>query len=149
MKLKIEILFIAIISFIIMPNVWASDTANLSYETLMTQGNKLWGEGKIEEARKSFEKAVIANPRAIDAHMKLGGLLLSDHNYTAAIDVYQQTISLDKKNVKAWMGLGISYLHAGKRELAQAAFDEAIQIDPSRKAQLAGLAEKTANNEVK
>ena len=133
------------LAILMVPVAWAAEAINPSKEALLAQGNKLWKEGKVEEARKSFEQAVSANPGSIDAHMKLGGLLLYDHNYTAAIGVYQQTISLDAKNAKAWIGLGVAYLHTGKRELSKAAFDEAVLADPSRKEQLAGLTEKFAD----
>ena len=77
--------------------------------------------------------------------MKLGGLLLSNSNYAAAIQIYQHTIGLDANNAKAWMGLGMAYLHGGQRELSRAAFSEAVRIDPGRKTQLAQLTEQPAD----
>lgn len=85
-----------------------------------------------------------ANPLSIVARMKLGGLLLASRNYREAIRTYQQTISLNGNNAKAWMGLGLAYLHAGEKDLSQAAFSEAIRVDPDRRSQLAGLAESSA-----
>jgi cytochrome c-type biogenesis protein CcmH/NrfG len=40
------------------------------------------------------------------------------------------------------MGLGFAYLHSGQPELSRAAFAEAIRVDPSRRDQLAALAEE-------
>jgi Flp pilus assembly protein TadD len=111
---------------------------------LLAQGDRLWEQGKVEEARKSFELAVSTNPGSVDARLKLGGMLLSNKDYSAAIQTYQQTISLDGNNAKAWMGLGFAYLHTGRQELSRAAFGEAVRSDPKRKPQLARLMEKHA-----
>ena len=136
MHLNTGVVAAALALSLLMANAWAADT------TLIAQGNKQWEEGRLVEARKSFEGAVAADPRSVEARMKLGGLLLSSSDHAAAIQTYQRTISLDSNNAKAWMGLGLAYLHTGQRELSRAAFDEAIRLDPSRKDQLARLTEK-------
>ncbi|MBI4984421.1 MAG: tetratricopeptide repeat protein [Rhodocyclales bacterium] len=138
MTLKIGVVAAALALNLSAAGAWAAD------DVFLAQGNKQWEAGKLADARKSFELAVAADPRSADAHMKLGGLLLASSDHAAAIRTYQRTISLDANNAKAWMGLGLAYLHTGQRELSQAAFDEAIRIEPSRKAQLARLAEKPA-----
>jgi len=108
------------------------------------QGDKLWAEGRTAEARQSFEAAIAAEPKSAVALMKLGGLLLASNDQAVAIQIYQRAISLDHNNAKAWIGLGVAYLHTGQKDLSKAAFAEAIRADPSRKSQLAGLAEETA-----
>jgi tetratricopeptide (TPR) repeat protein len=107
------------------------------------QGDKQWAEGRTAEARQSFEAAIAAEPKSAVALMKLGGLLLASNDHAAAIQTYKQAISLDNNNAKAWIGLGVAYLHTGDKDLSKAAFSEAIRADPSRKPQLAGLAEET------
>ncbi len=114
------------------------------YASLLAQGNKQWTDGKLEDAKKSFEQAVATNPLAVDGQMKLAGLLLASGKYDAAVKTYQKAISLDGKNARAWMGLGVAYRHAGDKELSQAAFEEAVRIEPARKAQLAKVMEKPA-----
>ena len=111
-------------------------------EVLLIQGDRQWADGRLDEARKSFEQAVANNPQSVAARMKLGGFQLGNNRYSTAVETYQQTISLDANNAKAWIGLGMAYLHTGQNELSRAAFGEAIRIDPARKAQLAQLAEK-------
>lgn len=112
--------------------------------TLISQGDKAWADKKLDEAKKNFQAAVAANPRSITAHMKLAGYLLANNQFTGAIETYQKTISLDNNNAKAWMGLGMAYLHTGQKELSRAAFSEAVRIEPARKAQLAKLIEEPA-----
>lgn len=66
--------------------------------------------------------------------------------YPAAINqTYQRTIGLDANNARAWMGLGMAYLHGGQRELLKAAYAEAVRVDPSSKTQLARLMEQPAD----
>jgi tetratricopeptide (TPR) repeat protein len=122
----------------LLPAAWAADGS------LVAQGDKQWAAGKAADARKSFEAAVAADPKSPAAIMKLGGFLLASNDHAAAIQTYQRAISLDGNNAKAWIGLGIAYLHTGQKELSRAAFDEAVRADPSRKAQLASLTAKPA-----
>lgn len=144
MSLKITVISIALAAALIAPGAWAVDAANSADAALIAQGNKQWADGRLDDARKSFEQAVAANPRSTEAHMLLGGLLLSGRSYAGAIQTYQRAISFDANNARAWIGLGMAYLHVGQRELSRAAFDEAVRVDPRRKAQLTRLEKKPA-----
>ncbi|HEX8989521.1 MAG TPA: tetratricopeptide repeat protein [Rhodocyclaceae bacterium] len=116
-------------------------------ESLVARGERQWAEGRVAEARASFEQAARTDPKSVAPLLKLGGLQLTNREPAAAIQTYQRAISLDGANARAWIGLGLAYLHAGQKELARAAFGEAIRVDPSRKAQLASLAEPPAGDE--
>jgi len=120
---------------------WAADAVKPASDPLVVQGDKQWADGRLDEARKSFEQAVAANPKSVPARMKLGGFQLATRSYSAAVTTYQGMISLDANNALAWVGLGMAYRHSAEPELARAAFAEAIRIEPARKAQLAQLAE--------
>lgn len=137
MNLKSMIVSIALAASSLTPSAWAADDANVA----IAQGSKQWAAGQLDSARKSLEQAVATYPKSIDARMKLGGLLLSTGKYAEAIEAYQRVISLDSHIARAWMGLGIAYIHGGNKELSRAAFGEAVRIDPSRKMQLARLLE--------
>jgi len=111
-------------------------------EALVARGDQLWKEGKLEDARQSFQTALLAEPRSTEIQMKLGGLQLSTNDFAASIQTYKNVISLDGRNVRAWLGLGFSYLHTGKSSLSMAAFDEAIRLDPSKKVALQPVMDK-------
>lgn len=108
-------------------------------QPLLTQGDALWAQGKPDQAQKSYEAAVAAQPESVEARMKLGGLQLSQQAFLAASETYKRAISLNANNAKAWLGLGFSYLHSDRKDLSLAAFNEAIRIDPSYKDRLATL----------
>jgi len=69
--------------------------------------------------------------------MRLAGAFVAQGNFSSAIGVYQQAIGLDPNNAKAFIGLGIAYLHGGNKPLARAALQEAIRLEPGRETQLA------------
>jgi Tfp pilus assembly protein PilF len=100
------------------------------------EGNRLWAEGKLEAAQSKFEEAVKANPKSVEAQMKLAGMQITRQNFTAAIYTYRNALAIDPNNAKAWMGMGMCYLHTGAREMARAAFEEALRVDPKRKQQI-------------
>lgn len=103
---------------------------------LVTQGEQQWKAGQMMDAQKSFQAALAAEPRSMDIQLKLAGLQLSNNDFAACIPAYQNAISMDASSVRAWLGLGFAYLHTGKNSLSMAAFNEAIRLDPSKKAAL-------------
>jgi Tfp pilus assembly protein PilF len=119
---------------LVMSGSWAATTGNA--ESLMASGTKLLEQGKLEPAQKAYESAVKADPRSVEARMKLAGVFVAQNNFTAATRTYQQVIGLDPTNAKAFIGLGISYLHSGDKDLTRAALEEAIRLEPRRKEQL-------------
>ncbi|MDD5298241.1 MAG: tetratricopeptide repeat protein [Rhodocyclaceae bacterium] len=144
--MKFKAVLITLAAVLLVPNAWAANAAPDAANTasLIAQGDQQWAAKKLEDAKASFEQAVAASPRSVEARMKLGGFLLANSKYSAAIQTYQQAISLDGNNVKAWMGLGMAYLHSGDKELSRAAFSEVVRIEPARRAQLAKLMEAPA-----
>jgi len=103
---------------------------------LVSQGEQQWKAGQLADAQKSFQAALAAEPRSLDIALKLAGLQLSNNDFAACIPAYQNAISLDANSVRAWLGLGFAYLHTGKNSLSMAAFQEAIRLDPGKKAAL-------------
>lgn len=109
---------------------------------LVDEADKLWAEGKLPQAQARFEAAVAAEPDAAPVRLRLAGFQLAQQQTSASIASYQQVISQEASNSKAWIGLGLAYLHSGRRELARAALAEAIRVDPSRQEKLAPLIAK-------
>lgn len=104
--------------------------------------DRLWEQGKLDDAQKAFEAAVAADPESAQMRLRLAGFQLSRQQTTACIVNYQKVISQEPKNSKAWIGLGLAYLHSSRAPLARAAFEEAIRVDPTRKEKLAPLIAK-------
>jgi len=110
----------------------STTTATASIE----QGDRLWAASKLEEAQVHFEQAVKSDPNSVDAKMKLAGIQVTRLSYSGAILTYRDVLAIDSGNAKAWMGMGLCYLHSGSREMARASFAEALRVDPGRKQQI-------------
>jgi Tfp pilus assembly protein PilF len=146
MNLMNTIVILALGTALFVPSAKSADEIRTDASSMIAQGDKQWAEGKLDDARNSFELAVAANPGATDAPMKLAGLFLASGKYSNAIQTYQKAIGLDAKNARVWIGLGMAYLHTGQKALSQAAFEEAIRLEPSRKSQLAKLTESSGGH---
>lgn len=115
-----------------------------SSSELVAQGDRLWAQGKLADARVAFEQAARSATDPVPALMKLGGLMLSSQDFAVAIATYKRVIGQDRNNARAWMGLGMAYLHTQQKDLSRAAFGEAVRIEPVRQQQLSDLIEAPA-----
>ncbi len=99
----------------------------------LASADRLWAENKLDEAGRAFEAAAKAEPESPAVLLRLAGFQLARLQTTASIANYRRVISVEPENSKAWIGLGMAYLHSARRELAKAAFEEAVRVDPARK----------------
>ncbi len=106
---------------------------------LIAKGTRLLEQGKLEPARAALEAAAKADPRSVEAYLKLAGVNIAQNNFSAAIAIYKHAIGLDPNNAKAFIGLGIAYLHSGDKSLTRAALEEAIRLETGRTTQLAPI----------
>jgi Tfp pilus assembly protein PilF len=106
---------------------------------LLAKGYQQWSVGQLDQAQQTYAQAVKADPRSVEAHMKLAGLYITRKDYGASTQEYHRAISLQPDNAKAWIGLGIAYLHSGDKSLTRAAWEQAMRLEPARKQQLAPL----------
>ena len=122
---------------------WFIGTAQADTSSaLLAQGYKQWAAGHMDQAQRSYEQAAKRGPRSLEAHTRLAGLYIARNNFSASIKEYQNVISLDPKNAKAFIGLGIAYLHSGNKSLTRAAWEEAVRLEPAREPQLTPLLAK-------
>ena len=115
-----------------------------SLDENLQQAQQSWEQGNTEQAQQQFEQAIKDFPESAQAHMKLAGFYLGQQQHDASIGSYQQAISLygeaqPQDMAKAFIGLGLAYMHSQRSSLALAAFAEASRLDPQRQAQLAPL----------
>jgi len=108
----------------------------------LTQADRYWAEGKLVQAQQCFESAIAEEPDSVPVRLRLAGFQLAQQQIAASIGNYQTAISKEPDNSKAWIGLGLAYLHSSRAELARAAFAEAVRVDPSRKEKIAPLIAK-------
>ncbi len=115
----------------------ASDAA-----ALVEQGNRLWEEGRLDEALARYEAAGEADPGSVDARMKSAGVLYARQEYREGVKRFQEAISIDPDNANAFIGMAIGYLHMGDDGPAYAALQEAVRLDPGKYERVKPLMER-------
>ena len=87
--------------------------------------------GKVKEAIESLQKATEIDPDNAQAWSLLGGIY-NETNSDKAVPCYQNAIKLNARYYLAYRGLGNYYLKKKDYSLAEAYYNKAIDINPSR-----------------
>ena len=98
--------------------------------------------GQYEEAIQHFQKAVLAEPENIDAHLWMASALAETYipgeqsrdnvrNGELAIEQYQKVMELDPSNMKATKGAAYLNLQMKKFNTAKRLYRQASELDPN------------------
>lgn len=88
--------------------------------------------GKIDEARKHYEKAIAQNPNLVMAHNNYGNLLfLIDKKYEEAIKSFKNTIQIDPNFFMGHFNLGNVFRTQGNYREAELCLKKALSIAPN------------------
>ncbi len=118
---------------------WCVLAAAGEVQRLIDTGNRHWEAGELDQAEASYRGALEQDPASVDAHMKLAGLYIARQQYKAGVETFQHAIGLNPDNANAFIGMAIGYLHMGDPELAHAALEEALRIDPDKRGRVEPL----------
>lgn len=91
----------------------------------LDKGLNLAERGDIRGALAAYKAAVEANPEWAEAHARLGGMQLISQHYADAVQSFQAAIRLGGEGARAFVGMGMAYLHMGQYQAARAALLEA------------------------
>jgi Flp pilus assembly protein TadD len=103
-------------------------------------GNALLDGNSVDEAKKTFDKALGLFPKSVGSYNGLGNLYLVIDQPENALAAYEQALKLDPRNAKAWNGHGIALDMLNDHESAQANYRAAMELsqnNPSYEANLA------------
>jgi cytochrome c-type biogenesis protein CcmH/NrfG len=110
---------------------------------VLKRADEAWVAGHIPQAEALFRSAVQQYPASVEAKMRLAGFLLGNQRYGDTVQTYRAVVGDGSAEpvvqAKAFVGMGVAYLHAGNRPLARASFQQAIELDPAREEQLRPL----------
>ncbi|HSF30584.1 MAG TPA: tetratricopeptide repeat protein [Candidatus Tectomicrobia bacterium] len=81
-------------------------------------GRRLMGQGKLEEARASFQQALWMRPDSAKAHNELGSVFAMQGQLAAAESHHLQALRINPNFTQAHISLGVIWLMAGKLEQA-------------------------------
>jgi tetratricopeptide (TPR) repeat protein len=87
-------------------------------------------DGKLDDARKSFDRAIKVNRRFSDAYNNLGATYYAEKQYKKAISQYQRSLSLKPDVASIYTNIGYAYFAEKQLPKAMEAFHKALAIDP-------------------
>ena len=91
-------------------------------------GSCLLVKGEYESALKSIEAALILNPSSCNALANRGRFHALTGNFTCAINDYLRALAIDDKSPTVWTNLGNAYVSKHQNELADKAFERALNL---------------------
>jgi Flp pilus assembly protein TadD len=111
--------------------------ADTTAGTGLADAERLAREGEVAAALAAYRALSDSRPDSARLHARVGGMLLLQQDYAAAIRRFQTAIGLDPESeAEAFIGLGIAYVHLGQYGPARAALTEARRLKPGVAADL-------------
>jgi protein O-GlcNAc transferase len=104
------------------------------HQAALEQANKasdLAQQGRIDEAIRSFEAAILMHPGMAGALCNLGALLDQTGRTQAALARLRECIQLQPDFPEAWNNYGSALLHSCQIEAAYQAYSRAVQLRPN------------------
>lgn len=97
----------------------------------INEGDVFRGQGKYEEALKSYEKAIDLDPQNAMAWNNKGLALGLSGKHKEALESFDKSIELDPKNATVWNNKGVTLGSSGKHYEALKSYDMSIFLDPN------------------
>lgn len=99
--------------------------AKAQTEVSLAAGQAKAAAGDIQGALQIYTDLTRQGPESAEAFAHLGGMQLLKQDYTDAVKSFQRAISLGATDARAFIGMGMAYLHLSQLGPARAAFVEA------------------------
>jgi tetratricopeptide (TPR) repeat protein len=104
----------------------------LSASDYLKQGDACYLERRLEDAIRSYEKALDLDPNLVDAWLAKGKALRRLKRYEEAIAANDRAIQLQPENSSGWFGKGYALSEIQKYPEADAAYAQAVKLNPNR-----------------
>jgi Ca-activated chloride channel homolog len=107
-------------------NLWAESLASKNKE-----GNRLFAQGKYEDAEKAYLDAQVKNPGKPEVLYNLGNSLIKQNKYSQGIQSLLQSEDKGDKAIKenSWYNTGNALFSMGKYKESAEAFIQALKIN--------------------
>jgi tetratricopeptide (TPR) repeat protein len=99
----------------------------MAYENL---GGVLLKDGRVDQAREQFQKALDINPNDTEAMNELGVATMQQGKTEDAIALYLRALEIAPNKAETHINLGVALLQKGEPEKAANHFQHAAQIEP-------------------
>ncbi len=98
----------------------------------VAEGNRLYEEGKFDEAHQMYLEALRENPESSLIRFNSGNALYQSQDFQRAMEAYQQAIDSGDPELAsaAWYNLGNSLYRGQQLEPSLEAYKQALRLDP-------------------
>ena len=90
--------------------------------------NSMFQQGDLQAARAGFRKMTEKYPVLSGPWVQLGAIAEKQEKYEGAVKHYRKAISVNRKNVNAYLALGLLQRRLGEFGAAQASYNKALQV---------------------
>jgi len=95
----------------------------------LDEGNKLFDEGRYDEAISSFENILASRPEFYQININIGNAYMKKEDYKQALASFQKVLEKDPQNVEALISSGNCYIELKENETAIALFKQIDKND--------------------
>jgi len=117
----------------------AAFSQNIAANSLMTEAEAFFAQGKLDQALSSYQKALELDPKLYHAALFAGDVFIQKEDFVQAEIWYQRAIAIDPNRETAYRYSATPLMKQGKTELARDRYIEAFITEPYNKFARAGL----------
>ena len=89
------------------------------------------GLGELDQAVKSYKKAISVRPKFAEAHFNMGSVLQDQGKFEEAISSFKKAISINPNYSEALNNMGVAFQDLGELKKALATYKRALSINPN------------------
>jgi tetratricopeptide (TPR) repeat protein len=112
---------------------------NIAADSLMTEAEAFFSQGKLAEALKNYEKALELDPKLYHAALFAGDVFVQKGDYVQAEAWYKRAIAIDPSRETAYRYSATPLMKQGKTDAARDLYVEAFITEPYNQFARAGL----------
>jgi hypothetical protein len=105
-----------------------NETETASAEYWLENGNVLYGQGRYDEAAKSYDRCILLDPQLEAAWFNKGNALYMQGDYDNALSAFDKAIEINPQDANTWICRGLTLKKLGRTLEANAAFMQAKQL---------------------
>lgn len=117
----------------------AAFSQNIAANSLMTEAESFFAQGRLDEALRDYQKALELDPKLYHAALFSGDVYLQKEDFAQAKTWYERAIAIDPNRETAYRYSATPLMKEGKTEAARDRYIEAFITEPYNKFARAGL----------